>query len=185
MIVTARQLEEMHRDGGRNGRVTLKPGTRLSPLAREWIRKTQVAIEYEIASISSETIKSPRPRRGIFWSDGEHAIAKAAVMSLGNSVNLEQLNSAPDVVTAVRKVVDHLLAHRADAGILLLKSAGAATVHANRIPEIRAIVATTVESVDEAMKSISPNVLLVESSNQSFTEIRNILGRFLRTGGAA
>jgi hypothetical protein len=188
MIVTARQLEELHRDGGKNGRVTLRAGTRLTPLAREWIRKTKVEISYGEVFGSSEKqdqrTGSPRLGRVVWWSDGDHAIAKAALMSFGDSVKLELLNSSRDAVSTVRSLADQVLSHRAQAGVLLVNSAGAATVHANRVPELRAIVGTTVESVHMAMKSIVPNVLIIERSDQSMNEVRNILARFL-AGGVA
>ena len=183
MIVTARQLEELHRDGGRNGHVTLKAGARLSPLAQEWIRKTRVEIEYADSATQTSS-KSPRLRRVAWWCDGESATAKAALMSFGAFVNLEPLKSSRDVVIAVRNLADQVVSHRADAGVLMLPSAGAATVQANRIPEIRAIVGTTAESVDTAMGAIAPNVLIIEHSESPFDQTRNIFARFFR-GGAA
>lgn len=186
MIVTARQLEELHREGGENGRITLRAGTRLSPLAREWIRKTKVELNY-VDAANQPSSESVGLRRVAWWCDGECAVAKSALMSFGDSVNLEAIKLSSDssqTVTAVRKLAEQILSHRANTGVLMLTSAGAATVQANRIPEIRAIVATTPESVDTAMSSISPNVLIVEHSNRSFTEIRNVLARFVRGGVA-
>jgi hypothetical protein len=103
-------------------------------------------------------------------------------MSFGDQLSLQPLKSSRDVITAVRNMANQILGHQCDFAVLILQSAGAATVHANRIPELRAIVGTTVGSVDSAMKSISPNVLIMEPSNQSFTEVRNIFARFFGGG---
>jgi len=159
----------------------------LSPLAREWIRKTKVEIEYsDSIVVAAATPQSPRPRRAVYWCDSsEHATAKAALMSFGDSLALEPITSSNDCVTAIRNLTNSILSHRADAGVLMLNSAGAATVHANRIPELRAIVGTTVDSVCAAMRAISPNVLILERGDQSFEQIRNICARFFRSGGVA
>jgi hypothetical protein len=183
MIVTARQLEELHRDGGRNGHVRLHAGTRLSPLAQDWIRKAKVQIDYADTA-THQFDQSPQLRRVVWWREGDHATSKAALVSFGDSVNLEPIKSSSDVGSAVRSIATQILSHRADAGVLMLKNAGVATVQANRIPELRAIVGTTAESVDAAMSAISPNVLIFEHSDQSFDQIKNIFARFVRGGVA-
>lgn len=183
MIVTARQLEELHRDGGKNGRVTLKPGTRLSPLARDWVCKARVEIEYV------ETNGAPHNTGGrhvVWWCDGPCPLTKAALMMQESFVNLRSIKTSSDsshTAIAARKMADEISSRRADAGVLLVTSAGAATVHANRLNELRAVVATSVESLDVAMKSIKPNVLIVEHIGLSLMLTSTILARFLRGGG--
>jgi hypothetical protein len=105
-------------------------------------------------------------------------------MSFVNSMHVDSMKSSRDVVSAIRCIAQQIQSRRANVAVLLLSSAGAATVHANRIPELRAIVGTTAESVEAAIKSIAPNVLIVERSTDSFTELRNIFARFFRGGGA-
>src|SRR5437868_1643043 len=50
MIVTARQLEDLHKSNGGNGHVTLPYRARLSPLASDWIRARHIVVEYSDAS---------------------------------------------------------------------------------------------------------------------------------------
>lgn len=194
MIVTARQLEDLHRDGGRSGRITVKAGTRLSPLARDWLRKNRIEIEYDDAGISLRETKdgdqrteSPRLRRAVWWCDGPCPIAKATLMMQESFVNLRPITTSSDAshtAIAARRVADEIASRRANVGILLVSSAGAATVHANRLNELRAVVGTSVDSLDASMKSIKPNVLIVEHAGQSLMQIKNILARFLRGGGS-
>jgi ribose 5-phosphate isomerase RpiB len=192
MIVTARQLEELHRESGKNGRITLRAGTRLSPLARDWMRKSRVEIEYVDAgvlrstSVGDQRTESPRLGRIVWWCDGPCPVAKAALMMQESFVNLRAITTSSDashIAIAVRKVADEISSHRADAGVLIVSSGGTATVHANRLNELRAVVATTIDSLDAAMKSIKPNVLIVEHAGQSLPQIEHILTRFLRGGG--
>src|SRR3954452_16508940 len=100
MIVTARQLEELHRDGARNGRVTLRAGTRLSPLARDWLRKARVEIEYVDANVLSvaeqkdQRTESPRLGRIVWWCDGPCPVTKAALMMQESFVNLRAITTS-------------------------------------------------------------------------------------------
>ena len=46
MIITARQLEDLHRQNGANGHVTLPYRARLTPLAADWIKAKRIALGY-------------------------------------------------------------------------------------------------------------------------------------------
>jgi ribose 5-phosphate isomerase RpiB len=46
MIVTARQLEDLHRQNGGNGHVVLPYRARLTPLAQDWVKAKRVALGY-------------------------------------------------------------------------------------------------------------------------------------------
>ena len=52
MIVTARQLEDLHRQNGGNGQVVLPYRARLTPLAQDWVRAKRVALGYSDATIA-------------------------------------------------------------------------------------------------------------------------------------
>ena len=61
-----------------------------------------------------------------------------------------------------------------------LTSGGAATVLANRVPALRAILGTTFESLESSLAAVAANVLVLEYPRKSFSEIRNLLSRFVR-----
>jgi hypothetical protein len=46
VIVTARQLEDLHRQNGGNGHVVLPYRARLTPLAQDWVKAKRVALGY-------------------------------------------------------------------------------------------------------------------------------------------
>jgi ribose 5-phosphate isomerase RpiB len=46
MIVTARQLDDLHRQNGANGHLVLPYRARLTPLAQDWIKAKRVALGY-------------------------------------------------------------------------------------------------------------------------------------------
>ncbi len=68
MIVTARQLEDLHKHNGANGHVTLPYRTRLSPLAADWVRAKKVVLGY-----SDGEAKETAPGAGEFSGRAQHA----------------------------------------------------------------------------------------------------------------
>src|SRR4051794_8643298 len=46
MIVTARQLEDLHRANGSNGHLVLPYRARLTPLAADWVKARKVVLGY-------------------------------------------------------------------------------------------------------------------------------------------
>ena len=55
MIITARQLEDLHKSHGGNGRVTLPYRARLTPLAADYVRARKLVLGYsEISNLKSE-----------------------------------------------------------------------------------------------------------------------------------
>src|SRR5258708_2828504 len=60
MIVTARQLEDLHKSNGGNGRVTLPYRARLTPLAADFVRARKLTVGYsEVATPATTTGETP------------------------------------------------------------------------------------------------------------------------------
>jgi ribose 5-phosphate isomerase RpiB len=70
--------------------------------------------------------------------------------------------------------------NRAAGGILLLKTGAAAVVYANRCPSLRAILGTCRESVEQGVRQLAANVLVIEYPYQTLQQTRNILAQFAR-----
>ena len=63
MIVTARLLEDLHRQSGSNGHVTLPYRARLSPLAADWVRAKKVAVGYsDLGARTADGASFAKPR---------------------------------------------------------------------------------------------------------------------------
>lgn len=61
MIITARQLEDLHRNGGANGHVTLPYRARLTPLATDFIRARKLVIGYSDVDGPCSTVSPSVP----------------------------------------------------------------------------------------------------------------------------
>ena len=70
MIVTARQLDDLHRQNGSNGHVVLPYRARLTPLAQDWIKAKRVALGYSDV---------PKPANGNGGGNGAGVAIASAV----------------------------------------------------------------------------------------------------------
>jgi hypothetical protein len=195
MIFTARQLEDLHRA---NGHVVLPYGARLTPLAVDWARAKKIVVGYGpdelvksqgngaakgIAIADGAKAQAGAAGAFLWWCDGPCGAAKAAVGALAKESNLSAVETPADVkqlVPVIRKMARAVKEGRAAGGLLLVQSASAAVVLANRCASLRAIVGTTLESLESGIAQVAANVLIVEYPNKTFPQIRNLLSRFVR-----
>lgn len=206
MIVTARQLEDLHRSHGLNGHVTLPYRARLTPLASDYVRAKKIALGYSdtpaptngtntpttdqplaasrIDAAATSTTPAPTAQGAfLWWCDGPCGPAKAAIVGEEKQANLRTLNTPPDakqIVQAIKSLAAEVKANRAAGGILLVQNGALAMVFANRCPSLRAVLGTSLEAVEAGVRQVAANVLVIETPNKALPQVRNLLSRFLR-----
>jgi ribose 5-phosphate isomerase RpiB len=194
LIFTARQLEDLHKS---NGHVVLPYGARLTPLAVDWARGKKIQIGYGPDELVKQS-NCAKPATGIgagatdktqaagaflWWCDGPCGAAKAAVGAQAKESSLSAVElpgEAKHLVPVIKKIAAAVKEGKSNGGVLLVQSAAAAVVLANRCPSLRAMVGTSLESLEAAISQIAANVLVLEYPNKSFSQIKNLLSRFVR-----
>jgi hypothetical protein len=189
MIFTARQLQDVHKS---NGHVVLPYGARLTPLAVDWARAKKIAVGYGpddlVKSSTSpkregEAPSEPSSAAFLWWCDGPCGAAKAAVGALAKESSLSAIDTPSDskqLLPVIKKLAASVKEGKSTGGLLLVQSASAPTVLANHCPPLRAIVGTTLESLEAGIAQVAANVLIVEYPGKSFSQIKNLLSRFVR-----
>lgn len=204
MIVTARQLEDLHRRNGANGHVMLPYRARLTPLASDWVRAKKVVLGYGDADLSNgagadsatsakgEAAPGAQPAPPgqvastgsvLWWCDGHSGPAKAALVAHEKDSRLQPLNvpaEARRIGTVVKTLAWEIKSGRAGAGVLMVKTGAAALVYANRCPSLRAVLGTCLEAVEQGIQQVAANVLVIEYPHQSLQQMKNMIGRFTR-----
>ena len=200
MIVTARQLEDLHKQNGANGHVTLPYRARLSPLAADWARAKKVVLGYSYGEV-----KSDAPRAGessgrvqhagsavpagttagatLWWCDGPCGPAKAALVAHEKESSLRAIDAPQDgkrVASVVKTLATEVKAGRAGSGVLMVKTGAAALLFANRCPSLRAVLGTCLDAVEQGVQQVAANVLVIEYPHQSLQQMKNMVGRFAR-----
>lgn len=202
MIVTARQLEDLHHQNGGKGRVVLPYRARLTPLAQDWVRAKRVALGYsDIGSIASAAAPTAEKESDaccekcahnagpccstafLWWCDGPCGPAKAALTVHEKESGVKPLDARPglsQVVTVVKRVAAEVKAGHAAGGILLVQSAAIAMVYANRCPSLRAVLGTCQDGVEQAIQQLAANVLVIEYPYKTLQQMKNMIGRFVK-----
>ena len=196
MIFTARQLEEMHKS---NGSITLPYRARLTPLAQDWIKQKKIEIGY--SDLDSKTIigraqlavsreyRSPgnsaanATAKLLWWCDGPCGPAKAALMAQSKESSLNELgiaNDANQLVPAIKRIADGIKSDKTSGAILLVKTGAEAMVYANRCPSLRAILGTCIDAVEQGIQQVAANVLVIEHPYKTLSQVKNLVGRFVR-----
>jgi ribose 5-phosphate isomerase RpiB len=194
MIFTARQLEDLHKS---NGHVVLPYGARLTPLAADWARGKKIQIGYgpdELVKQSNgakvvnaigvgDGAKPQAAGAFLWWCDGPCGAAKAAVGAQAKESSLSAVEFPADMkqlVAVIKKIALAVKEGKSSGGVLLVESGAAAVVLANRCKSLRAILGTTLESLEAGISQAAANVLVLEYPNKSFSQLKNLLSRFVR-----
>jgi hypothetical protein len=190
MIYTARQLEDLHKANA-NGQLVLPYGARLTPLAADWAKSRKVAIGYsniEPPKPAPKTVNDPstaasQPNALLWWCDGPCGVAKAALTAQAKESPLTAIDEPTDaknLVKVIKSIAADVKAGKASGSVLLVNSAAAALVMANRCPSLRAIVGTCLETVEQGIRQVAANVLIIEYPYKTLSQVKNMLGRFAR-----
>jgi hypothetical protein len=207
MIVTARQVQDLHRQAGGNGQITLPYRARLTPLASDWIRSKKLVVGYGDSSVPSQPVAGApvlsaanagtgAPATGYegnasivrWWCDGPCGPAKAAIVSLEKQSSFAPLAVAADarqLPAAIKALAIQVRSGHAGGGVIMVRSGAAAVVLANRCPSLRAVLGTCLDAVEQGLSLVSANVLIVEYPYQTLQQTKNLLSRFsrgIRTG---
>ena len=185
MIYTARQLEDLHKTA--NGPLVLPYGARLTPLAADWIKAKKVSVGYSNVEPPKPPVKAINgvPTESttglLWWCDGPCGAAKAAIAAQSKETPLAPFE-AKDLLTAIKHLAAEVKAARAHGGVLLVQTAASALLFANRCPSLRAMLGTSLETVEQGIQSVAANVLVIEYAQKTLPQIKNLLGRFARAG---
>jgi hypothetical protein len=187
VIYTARQLEQLHKT---NGHVTLPYHARLTPAAQDWVRARRRNIEYTDGESKAPCLcpaqhpdGTPPRNTFLWWCDGPCGAAKAAILAHAREANLlavEVGSEASSTSAAVKHVAIEVKAKRVTGAILAVEHGAAAMVMSNRCASLRAVLGTCLDSVDQAVRRIGANVLVLEHAHRTLTEMRNMIARFTR-----
>jgi hypothetical protein len=201
MFFTARQLETLHRDGGGNGALVLPYRARLTPAAQDWVRTKKVAIGYsgdasatpfrgrsenavsDASGAVEHKVESGATGTTLWWCDGPCGAAKAAITAQAKESALRALDLPPDakqIVPVVRAVARELKAGTADGAILVVQNAAATMVFANRCRSVRAVVGTCLDAVEQGLRLVAANVLVIEHPHKALPQIKSMIARFSR-----
>jgi len=160
-IITADQLQTAM-DSAPDRVARLAVDARLTPLANDLARQFPQRIKRVNAQAHTPTA-TPAPSTWLWWADGpcagvDDVVAQRRQMLTGAS----QGRSAASLVQVVRDLAGAVRHHRVAGGILFVATAAKAMCLANRCASLRAVLGTCDEAVEQGVRELGANVLILE-----------------------
>lgn len=165
-IVTAQQLQEAI-DRAPDGTARLAHDARLTPLANDFARQHPE----KLRRVGRENPRPEAVAKGaagdvgtwLWWADGHCPAVQSITTALGAQL---RPSATPRSESGLAHVIGDL-AHAVEAGgvaggLLFVRSAARAVLFANRCRSLRAAVGTCPESVEQGIREIGANVLVIE-----------------------
>lgn len=123
----------------------------------------------------------------VWWCDGPCGAAKAAMSAMAREHEVRALDDAGDarrMAAVIKKIAGQVKADEAAGAILVVSTGASAMLYANRCPSLRAVLGTCIDAVEQGMRQIAANVLVIEHPYQTLMQMRNLMSRFMRGQGA-
>ncbi len=177
-IITAKQLEKLE------GKVRLGPGARLTPLAADLVKQRKLVVErVDIKAGSAAAAPAAvASDNWYWWIDGNCPIAEAVMQEFKDTfapLSTRRQNAA--LAEAVRGIAKRVRDGQAAGGVIFVHSAAQANCFANRCSNLRAVVGTSDLAVEQGVKLLSANVMIVEYPMHGHRSMRALVERFLQT----
>lgn len=188
-IVTAAQLQSAI--DAAPGRVALLASdARPTPLAHDLIRQHPDRVRYAASARATGSSRADgsesdaRPGRDdtwLWWIDGRCPAVHELTQRLRSRLRTCGANRSPSsLADVIRTLAVSVRCGAAAGGLLFVGSAARAMCMANRCPSLRAVQGTCVEAVDEAVRELSANVLIVEYPRHGLRSLSEMVERVMR-----
>lgn len=166
-------------------RVLVSPRAVITPAAVDELRKRGVSIVRSADAVGGRSLGSlEKPFIVTLASDGLAPLRTDLVSVLRRSISSLELidNCASPKLPDVLKELASRIISSGRAGLLLTTTTAVACALANRVRGIRAIVATSGQSIDDAAETLAPNLVIVDRSRVNVWQLRAIATRMVSHG---
>ncbi len=157
-------------------RLIVPRGAVFTPAARDELRKRNVAV-------ASAVVAQPEGTRGaLVLGIAETKFEPAVLIDMcsTDAVTFERL-SHMELIRVVDEICQEVV-RGGKLGVLLTSQTAAALCLANRWPGVRAALGGSVQVVNDAVKSLAGNLLVIEPSGKSLFELRQMIRAWTRGG---
>jgi ribose 5-phosphate isomerase RpiB len=174
-VITASKL------AGFEGTIYLAAGAKLSPLAMDMVKQRGLTIQTIAAAP-----KAPVATAWVYWMQGHCPSAARVIEQLRGRAVADIRTSAnrqlPEVIRAVSKEIS---GGKTRLAVLFVPAAARAVCLANRCANVRAIVGTCRQAVQEGIDLLGANVLVLEYPHHGFKSMAELISMFLTSSGRA
>ncbi len=172
-VITASKL------AGLEGTIYLAPGARLSPLAMDLIK--QRGLQMQTVSAVPQAVPAAS---WIYWMQGHcPSAARAIEQGRGKAVADVRTSANQQLPAVIRAIAKEFAGGQTRLAVLFVPSAARAVCLANRCENLRAIVGTCRQAVQEGIEFLGANVLVLEYPHHGFKSMDELVRLFLTSSG--
>ena len=174
-VITASKL------AGLEGTIYLAPGARLSPLAMDLVKQRGLQIQ-----TISAVPKAAATASWIYWMQGHcPSAARAIEQWRGQAVADVRTSANQQLPAVIRAIAKEFAGGQTRLAVMFVPSAARAVCLANRCENLRAIVGTCRQAVQEGIELLGANVLVLEYPHHGFKSMDELVRLFLTSSGKA
>ena len=162
-IITANQLQREW-DASPTSTALLAPDARLSPLAADLAREHPEKIQRAALAAATPHVDAfGATLPWLWWSDGHCPAVDALVTAQSSRLRASAASrDAAGLAQVVHELNSALRQRQVAGGLLFAPSAARAMCYTNRCAAIRAVVGTCMEAVEQGIRELGANVLVIE-----------------------
>ena len=188
-FVTARQLEAV---GAKI--VSLAPGAKLTPAGADYVRDKGIKVQRATAKTdcgcggtccgnkAGKTNATTAFGQWAWWIDGHcPGVDKVVPQYASALAPISARRQTSGLVEACGTIAQRIARGRVAGGVLFVRSAALAACFANRCPSVRAVVGTCTGAVEQGVKQLGANVLIVEYPYHGPESMRQMIDAFVKT----
>jgi len=156
----------------------------LTPSAKDWLRQHQIIWQRGSDSVVGQVATSPTMRGQLLLSSVTPTV-RGAVDSVFRSLPNWQRQVGGNAKEAAEAAVRAISTAECDRVLITSRDADLVACRANRLATVRAAVAVSADHVRRMEVSLSPNVLVIDPTERSFVELRNLFRACAQLGKPA
>lgn len=181
-IVTENQLREAIK-ASPAGVALLSSTAKLTPLANDFARQFPQKIkrvEAQSSASKAGAVAQPANLPWLWWIQGQCPVVNKVVSERSSQLRtMSAARSGESLPAVVRELAQAVKTGQAAGGLLFVPSAARATCLANRCASLRAIVGTCGEAVEQGIRELGANVLIIEYPHHGPRSVFGMVDRML------
>jgi len=175
-VITAGMLERWAQAGQP---IVIPVGALITPAAQDWLRHTNLPVTRQA---EAEGAAASRYALAAEFDQPMIRSTAAAIEDAAGPYRRFEMSSGggKDSLVAAVELCAAVATGQVERGIVLSNHPDAICVLANKLPGVRAMVGANWQQVESACRTVGINVLILQPVGQSYHEVKQTAGRFLR-----
>ena len=180
IVVTAKMLDDLRREGRE---VVVPDGALITPAARDWFRDNAYPVTFSDGPADASGRAAKLGVAGNLAQPGLRSLRTEIERIAGRLEVFDAGSEGTTQLAALRRLCGAVQRGELNRGLALTEDGAIPTCVANKFRGIRACVGSNVSGVDQAVRELGINVLVIEYPDRTFHEMRQMIRKLVAGDG--